>query len=259
MRLIALIPTYNNATTVCGVVRRTLAVCHDVMVVDDGSTDDTLQRLRQELPAGSFHLVTYPANRGKGGALRAGISEARRLHFTHVLTLDADGQHYPEDAPRLIEASREHPEAIIVGTRSFADGNMPGGSRFANRFSNFWFAVQTLRRLPDTQTGFRIYPLATTGGLRTLTSRYEAELELLVLSAWRGTPILPIGVRVFYPAPSERVSHFRPRADFLRITVLNTVLCFLAVGYGWPRMLITAISRRLRAATRRPGTGTEPQ
>ena len=245
MRLIALIPTYNNAATVCDVVRRTLAVWPHVMVVDDGSTDDTRQRLGRELTTGSIHLVTYPVNKGKGGALRAGLLAAERLGFTHVLTLDADGQHYPEDAPRLIAASRRHPQAIIVGARRFDDDNMSGGSRFANRFSNFWFAVQTLRRLPDTQSGFRIYPLRRTGGRRLLTSRYEAELELLVLSAWRGTPILPVAVRVFYPAPSERVSHFRPRADFLRITVLNTVLCLLAIVYGWPRMLITAILRHL--------------
>ena len=241
MRPIILIPTYNNATTVCDIVRRASEVCQDVMVVNDGSTDDTTVRLQALKPDIDFELVSYEQNRGKGGALKAGFKRAEELGFTHVLTLDADGQHYPEDAPLLLEAGKTSPEAIIVGSRTFGDENMPGGNVFANKFSNFWFTVQTLQRIPDTQTGFRLYPLKNIGGLRVLTARYEAELELLVFSAWRGTKIIPVPVRVYYPSPEERVSHFRPTMDFLRITVLNTILCFLAIVYGGPRMLITRI------------------
>ena len=112
---------------------------------------------------------------------------------------------------------------------------MPGGNTFANRFSNFWFTIQTGIRLPDTQTGFRLYPLKRLSGTRFVTSRYEAELELLVFAAWAGVELVSVPVRVFYPSQEERVTHFRPVADFARISVLNTVLCFLAVVYGWPR------------------------
>jgi len=245
MKLTILIPTYNNASTVCDVVRRSVAVWPDVMVVDDGSTDDTHARLSQLQQEISFMIVSYPDNRGKGGALKAGFKEAKSKGYTHVLTLDADGQHFPEDAPALIEASRKQPEALIVGSRSFGDKNMPGGNVFANKFSNFWFTVQTLQSIPDTQTGYRLYPLNGVGGLRVLTARYEAELELLVFSAWRGTPLVPVPVRVFYPAPEERVTHFRPTLDFLRITCLNTVLCLLAIVYGGPRMLLTKIKQML--------------
>ncbi len=238
MKLTILIPTYNNAHTVCDVVRRSAAVWPDVIVVNDGSTDDTLARLQALSKEVSFQMVSYADNRGKGGALKAGFLYARAHGCTHVLTLDADGQHFPEDAPLLIEASRRQPDALIVGSRGFDDENMPGGSVFANKFSNFWFTVQTLRRIPDTQTGFRLYPLNGIGGLRILTARYEAELELLVFTAWRGTPIVPVPVRVYYPSPEERVTHFRPTLDFLRITCLNTILCFLAILYGGPRMLL---------------------
>lgn len=245
MKLTILIPTYNNASTLCDVVRRSVAVWPDVLVVDDGSTDDTRERLSQLQEEISFMIVSYPDNRGKGGALKAGFKEAKAKGYTHVLTLDADGQHFPEDAPALIEASRKQPEALIVGSRTFGDKNMPGGNVFANKFSNFWFTVQTLQSIPDTQTGYRLYPLDGVGGLRVLTARYEAELELLVFSAWRGTPLVPVPVRVYYPAPEERITHFRPTLDFLRITCLNTVLCFLAIVYGGPRMLFTKIKRSI--------------
>lgn len=103
---------------------------------------------------------------------------------------------------------------------------MPGTNTFANKFSNFWFAVQTGIRLPDTQTGMRIYPLQRLHGLSLLTSRYEAELELLVFAAWSNEKIIPVPVRVYYPSAEERISHFRPAYDFTRISILNTFLCF---------------------------------
>lgn len=256
MRLAVLIPTYDNAATILDVLHRALAVWPDVIVVNDGSTDATGRLLQEEQQrTEAFHLVDCTTNGGKGTALRKGFERARQLGYTHVLTLDADGQHYPEDAPALIDLAQRHPNAIIVGSRRFDDANMPPGSRFANRFSNFWFTVQTLRSIPDTQTGFRIYPINRLGGLRILTSRYEAELELLVFSSWRGTPIIPAPVRVFYPDPAERVTHFRPHADFARISVLNTILCLLALLYGWPRILLRRILhhlRRLTSPTSRP-------
>lgn len=236
-----LIPTFNNATTICDIVRRAAIVCPDVIVVNDGSTDDTLVRLQDVKTEVDFELLSYRTNRGKGGALKAGFKKAQDLGFTHVLTLDADGQHYPEDAPLLLTAGKDNPEAIIVGSRTFGDKNMPGGNLFANKFSNFWFTVQTLQRIPDTQTGFRLYPLQNVGGLRVLTARYEAELELLVFSSWRGTKILSVPVRVYYPPAEERISHFHPTKDFLRITLLNTILCLLAIVYGAPRMLINKL------------------
>ena len=238
---IILIPTFNNGQTICDIVCRVKQVWADVMVVNDGSTDDTLPRLNALRNDMDFELVSYAKNRGKGGALKAGFRRAVELGFTHVLTLDADGQHYPEDIPLLMEAGRLNPEAIIVGSRTLTDTDVPSGSIFANKFSNFWFTVQTLKHLPDTQSGFRLYPLNHIGGCRILTSRYEAELELLVFSAWRGTKIVPVPIRVYYPAPEERVSHFRPVMDFVRITVLNTLLCVLAVVYGIPRMLLTKL------------------
>ena len=238
-RVCVVVPTYNNATTIVDVLERILAVADDVVVVADGCTDDTLQRLAPFEKR--IDIVNYTPNRGKGTALIEGFARAIRQGFEYALTIDSDGQHFPEDIPLFAQALDNHPQTLIVGARNLEQENMPGGNTFANRFSNFWFTVQTGRRLPDTQTGYRLYPLRRLSGLRWITSRYEAELELLVLMTWSGTDVVSVPVRVYYPPQGERVTHFRPVADFARISLLNTVLCVVAVVYGWPRTIIRKI------------------
>ena len=243
------IPTYNNGGTIGRVVEETLAECDDVIVVNDGSTDATASILNAQCTMHNAQctIVTLEKNSGKGAALKAGFRKALDMGFSYAITLDGDGQHYPKEISRFLEANREHPWTLIVGSRTMRNAQgtshdaqlegQPEGSRFANRFSNFWFWVQTGRRLSDTQTGYRLYPLKRLHGFSLLTSRYEAELELLVFASWHGTEIVEIPIDVYYPPKEERVSHFRPGMDFARISVLNTVLCFLAVVYGLPLRL----------------------
>ena len=216
------------------VVRRVHQHVRDIIVVDDGCTDDTLNLLSGlDFP---LTVVSHPRNRGKGAALVSGFRKALELGFDYALTIDADGQHYPEDIPLLIRALEIHPNAFIVGSRPFTDSNMSGKSKFANRFSNFWFRLQTTVPLPDTQTGMRIYPLHRLHGLAFITSRYEAELELLVFAAWHNVPLIPVPIRVYYPPKEERVSHFRPAYDFTRISILNCFLCLGALLFGYINM-----------------------
>lgn len=228
------IPTYNNEGTITAVVQATLQECRDVIVVNDGSTDGTRDILHG---MEGITLVEYAENRGKGYALKCGFRRALQMGFAYAITLDGDGQHYPDDIALFLKANQQHPGALILGSRQMDGIERSLGSRFANEFSNFWFYVQTGRRLADTQTGYRLYPLKKLHGLELLTSRYEAELELLVQASWHGVEIVPINIKVYYPPLAERVSHFRPIRDFARISVLNTVLCFLAVIYGLPLRL----------------------
>ena len=230
----ALIPTYNNGKTIIDVVQRVHQQIRDIIVVNDGCTDDTLAQL-EELNF-AITVVSHVRNKGKGKALASGFKKALELGFDYALTIDADGQHYPEDIPLLLNALDAHPGALIVGSRQFTDANMSGKSKFANKFSNFWFRLQTTIDLPDTQTGMRIYPLHKLHGLNILTSRYEAELELLVFAAWCNVQLIPVPIRVYYPPQEERVSHFRPGRDFTRISILNCFLCLGALLFGYINM-----------------------
>ena len=287
---IILIPTYNNAGTLADVVQRALRQGLPVLVVDDGSTDETASLLhslmeREVTPSAknyadatgitslstditsidatenyslstninaestdrvgfpvasalslaegkpTLSVITHEINQGKGVALKTGFQEAQRLGYQYVVTLDADGQHHPEDVPLLMAQKGE--KTLVVGSRSIRGKD--GGSSFANKFSNFWFTLYTWIKLPDTQTGYRLYPLKDLPSLKLLSARYEAELTLLVFSAWKGLKLVPVPVQVEYP--EDRVTHFRPGKDFTRISILNTLLLFVAIFYGYPRTL----------------------
>lgn len=243
----AVIPTYQNAKTLLKVVADVHRVVDTVFVVDDGSNDGTATLLDKatgnERPE---KVLTHPKNCGKGAALKTGLTYARQQGFRYAVTVDADGQHRANDIPALLKAVEEEPDALAIGSRGLQHENMPAKSTFANRFSNFWFALQTLQRLPDTQSGLRVYPLRHLHGLRWMSARYEAELTLLVFSAWAGVKLLPVPVSVYYPPRDQRVTHFRPGRDFTRISVLNTLLCFLMVVYGWPRIFFRQIARGVK-------------
>lgn len=248
----AVIPTYQNAKTLLKVVADVHRVVNTVFVVDDGSNDGTAALLDKatgnERPE---KVLTHPKNCGKGAALKTGLTYARQQGFRYAVTVDADGQHRADDIPALLKAVEEEPDALAIGSRGLQHENMPAKSTFANRFSNFWFALQTLQRLPDTQSGLRVYPLRCLHGLRWMSARYEAELTLLVFSAWAGVKLLPVPVSVYYPPRDQRVTHFRPGRDFTRISVLNTLLCFLMVVYGWPRIFCRQIARGVKGVFRK--------
>lgn len=258
-RICVLVPTYNNAGTLRDVLSGVLEYAADVIVVNDGSTDSTREIL--ESFGDAVTVVDYTDNQGKGTALKRGFRKALELGYEYAITIDSDGQHYPEDLPAFVRAVAENEGSLIVGERDLSNVDINGKSSFANKFSNFWFHVQTGIPLRDTQTGYRAYPLRRLRGLSLLTSRYEAELELLVFSAWHGVDIVSIPIRVYYPPQSERVSHFRPGLDFTRISILNTFLCVAAIVYGLPLGVWNAFSRKrlfrreFRPFTRRRSTG----
>ncbi len=216
----ALVPCLDGEASV-GPVVRALAAQLPVIVVDDGSRDATSHVAEA---AGARQVVRHPRNLGKGAALLSGLRAAREAGFSHVISVDADGQHHADDLPALLAASSETPDAIVVGARDFEVPNVPGSSRFGRAFSNFWVRLETGRRLDDTQSGYRVYPVAHTLALGLAPSRFEWEVEVLVRAAWAGLPLREVPVGVFYPPPSERISHYRSYVDSARISWLHTRL-----------------------------------
>lgn len=232
-----IIPTYNNATTIRQVISDVSEYTGNIIVVNDGCTDNTVQILSET----GVTVVNHERNKGKGCALKSGFSKAREMGFDHAITFDADGQHFASDIPKFTEILDTDKESLVIGSRNLQEKGMPAQNTFANKFSNFWFRIQTGIKLPDTQTGFRLYPLQRMGTLRWITSRYEAELEMLVFAAWHGINIISTDINVYYPKADMRVSHFRPVYDFTRISILNTLLCILALLYYWPAKIIRNI------------------
>lgn len=235
-----IIPTYNNQQTIAAVINDVLEYAHSVIVVNDGATDSTPEILKGF--SDKIDVVSYSPNRGKGIALRTGIRHAQEKGFRYAITIDSDGQHFADDIPVFIEAIEEQPDSLIVGARNLNQENMPKKNTFGNKFSNFWFRFQTGIKLPDTQSGYRLYPIEKIKKTRYFTSKYEFEIEVMVKAAWRGVNVIPVPVKVFYAEGDKRVTHFRPGKDFTRISILNTYLTILTLIWYKPVRLIRNMS-----------------
>lgn len=229
-----IIPTYNNAGTLAQVIEDVRQYTDQILVVNDGSTDSTLEIMANYT---DIQIISYDKNVGKGWALRESFRRATKLGYQNAITIDADGQHFANDLPAFLDASEKHLGALIIGSRNIQSEGMAAKSTFANKFSNFWFWVETGKTLPDTQSGFRLYPISRLQNMSFFTKKYEFEIEVMVRAEWKGIEIIPIPIKVYYPPEEERVSHFRPMQDFTRISVLNTVLVLLTFTLVWPYKL----------------------
>ena len=214
--VVAVIPAYEAAATVGQVVADTRAVLAHVLVIDDGSADATAE----VAAAAGAEVLRHDANRGKGAAILTAFRHLAARGVARALTLDADGQHLADETPVLLTASDADPEAIVVGVRRKEGHAIAAANRFGNWIADRLMRGIAGRPLPDTQSGFRIYPVATSLALAAEGTRYEFETEVLLRAARRGLPIVGVPVRVHYPPVDERVSHFRPWRDTLRIIAI---------------------------------------
>jgi len=214
------IPAYQEAATIAGIVAAVRAAMPGaaLLIVDDGSTDGTAA-LAEACGARVLRLAT---NRGKGSALRAGMRTGLAEGARWILTMDADGQHRAEDLPRLAQAARAAPRAIIIGSRRAGQADAPAARRRANRVADFWVSWAAGAFICDSQSGFRAYPAAALADL----ARYEGrsprfcfESAILIDAARRGFAMRAIDIPALYGA-MQRHSHFRPVADIARIVVM---------------------------------------
>jgi uncharacterized protein (DUF2062 family) len=141
-----------------------------------------------------------------------------------MITIDADGQHDPQDIEKFFPLMREGGSELIIGCRDFNTENVPASSRFGRSFANFWLKVETGQTVDDCQSGFRAYPVQYLNQLRFKGNRYDFEAEVLAKSAWAGLTLITVPINVLYPKPEERVSSFKPFLDNLRLTRIHSML-----------------------------------
>jgi len=235
------VPTYNNAGTLEEVIKGLLTFTNNLIVVNDGSTDRTPDILSDF--ESQVTIINHKQNKGKGTALRNAFKEAEKQGYEYVITIDSDGQHFPSDLSVFLDVIEKQPNTLVIGARNMTQENVPGKSSFGNKFSNFWFWVETGIKLNDTQSGYRLYPVKAMKGIKYLTNRFEFEVEVIVKSAWKGIRVINQPVQVHYEPGDKRVSHFRPIPDFTRISILNTYLVTLALLYYIPRRFLKSLTR----------------
>ena len=230
-KVCVIIPTYNNHKTLKRVIDGVLQYTTNVIVVNDGSTDSTSEIINSY---SSIDSIAISKNKGKGNALRFGFKKAIENGFHYAITIDSDGQHFPDDIPSFLEElAKNESNVLLIGSRNMNQEDVPKKSSFGNKFSNFWFWFETGIKLEDTQSGYRLYPLLHIPK-RYVTNKFEFEIEVIVRSAWKGTVVKNIPVKILYD-PTERVTHFRPFTDFTRISILNTFLVVVTILYIKPR------------------------
>ena len=226
MNCTVVIPVFNNEHTVLQVAQAARRLHPHVLVVDDGST-----RLPNDfdsiLKANDIRLIRHQQNSGKGVALQTALKDLHERHVDYMITLDADGQHSPDDIPsfiNLLETEGQNRDLLVIGVRDFNAPNVPDSSKFGRKFSNFWIKLETGVTCADTQSGFRAYPVEPLSKLKFHCSRYNFEIEVLTRGLWGGLQLRELPIHVTYEPPEQRVSHFHPWKDNVRLSLLHTML-----------------------------------
>jgi len=228
-RACAVIPVYNHEHAIAAVLDGVLAHGLHCVLVDDGSSHGCaaeLDRLAAAYP-GQVALERHAVNQGKGGAVLTGFARAARDGYTHVVQVDADGQHDVADIPRFLDLARAHPAAVVVGCPVY-DETVPALRFYARYLTHVWVWINTVSlTIRDAMCGFRVYPVAPVlalAGRRRLGLRMNFDIEILVRLYWDGVGIINCPTRVGYP--SDGVSHFKAWTDNVLITRMHVALFF---------------------------------
>jgi glycosyltransferase involved in cell wall biosynthesis len=210
---VVIAPTYNNAGTLSDVIARVQALGLPLIVVNDGSTDETAAVLKSALAG--VTVLSHSRNRGKAAALQTGFAAAAASH-THALSIDTDGQHDPAEIPKLLDRARREPEAFVLGLRDESAPGYPAKSRLGRRLSNLFIQMESGLRVEDSQCGMRVYPLGLVQAVRCGAGRYGFETEIVTRAAWAGCKVIEVPLACHYLPDDARVSHLNPWLDTFR-------------------------------------------
>jgi len=211
----ALVPAYLEHRTIAEVVRRTLPHVAEVLVVDDGSADDTTPLAE----AAGARVIRHPRNRGKGAALKTGLQDLQEKNYTYVIMLDADGQHLPEEITSFIEEGNRRASALIVGSRMQDAAAMPLVRRMTNHFMSLFISAICRQSVPDSQCGFRMIHREIIPLLFCRSDAYDYETEMLFIVSRAGFAISAVPVTTVY---ADETSKIRPLRDAVRFARLVT-------------------------------------
>lgn len=218
-KLAIVIPALNESATIATVLQGALAQTAHVVVVDDGSTDDTAE---QVAAFASVTVISHAQRRGKGASLAEGLRRAFADGAEVALTMDADDQHDANDAQRLLAVHAQHPDALVMGARLRNRDCAPSDRKKSNAVADFWVSWAAGRALVDTQSGFRLFPKAVFEAVSVSERAWRSfvfESEMLVELGRAGVPIISVPIDARY-LPGARASHFRPVLDIVRITLM---------------------------------------
>ncbi|MUK27644.1 glycosyltransferase family 2 protein [Aliivibrio fischeri] len=223
-----LIPCYNHGKTIPAVVESLMSYGYPMIIVDDGSENET-KRILEEVTQHneSITLITLAENQGKGGAVIAGIERAYQQSYSHAIQIDADGQHDLEALPKLIAESQEYPTALISGQPIY-DDSVPKSRLYGRYATHIWVWIETLSfAIKDSMCGFRSYPIGPTINVlerAVIGRRMDFDTEIMVRMYWNETDIRFINTRVIYP--EDGISHFDALWDNVKISWMHTKLFF---------------------------------
>ena len=222
-----LIPCYNHGGTVAAVIDSLADFDFPVFLVDDGSNKETKFALSEAAKRDNVSLITLPKNQGKGGAVMAGIRHAHWLGYSHVIQIDADGQHDISALPNLIEASKSHPHHLISGQPVY-DESVPKARLYGRYVTHVWVWIETLSlEIKDSMCGFRAYPVQAAIDVMNrydIGSRMDFDTEIFVRMFWNGVQFKFVNTRVIYP--EDGISHFDSLWDNVKISWMHTRLFF---------------------------------
>jgi len=228
-KTIVVVPSYDNPQTIKQVAFDILQHGYKVIVVDDGS-QKPIRELFSEAERKKLTILRHSNNQGKGQAIITGTQRAREMGYSHVVSMDGDGQHLASQIETLVSDYRE--EELVIGARNFDIDNIPFGSKLGRWFSNFWACWDTGYTITDSLSGFRVYPVSILD-LPIKSKGFDWEMEVLVRHADAGKPIREVVVECHYPLQEERVSHFRKFDDTMAIVWVHLQI----LPFKWPGML----------------------
>ena len=234
--ILVVIPVYNHAATIKGVVDGVHEYTDNILVINDGCSEPIA-----EIIGKSAAVVTHDKNMGKGQAILTAAAYAQEHGFAYIITLDADGQHFPADLPLMAAEIDNCFGAIIIGVRDFSSDSIPASSKFGRKFGNFWVRLQTGVKVNDIQSGYRAYPVFLLNSIPCFFKTFAFEDEIVVRAIWAGLPFREVPVAVYYSA-TDRISNFNKLRDNVKLTVLNTYLTIRSF-MPWPHKQVVVQNR----------------